>query len=61
MSKKEVEDHPVEIIVSMRWRFLQKINAHLVVVSEGNRSAWLRRAALKLMREEQADIRVEED
>ena len=56
-----IADHTVRVEVSMSWRFLQKIDAHLVVVAEKNRSAWVRRACLKLMREEQADLRLEED
>ncbi len=52
-------DHTVGVEISMSSRFLQKINAHLVEVAEKNRSAWIRKACLKLMREEQADLRVE--
>ncbi len=53
-------DHTVGVEISMSWRFLQKIDAHLDAVAEKNRSAWIRRACLKLMREEQADLRVED-
>jgi len=49
-------DHVVRVEVSMSWRFLQKVNAHLVRVAEKNRSAWVRQACLKLMREEQQDL-----
>ncbi len=58
--KEGITDHTVGVEISMSWRFLQKIDAHLVEVAEKNRSAWIRRACLKLMREEQADIRVED-
>lgn len=50
----------VAVMVSMSNRFLKKIDAHLVKVAEGNRSAWVRHACLNLMREEQADIRAED-
>jgi len=49
-------DHVVRVEVSMSYRFLQKVNAHLVRVAEKNRSAWVRQACLKLMREEQQDL-----
>ena len=49
-------DHVVRVEVSMSWRFLQKVNAHLERVAEKNRSAWVRQACLKLMREEQQDL-----
>ena len=61
MSKNGISDHTVDVMISMSNRFLQKIDAHLVVVAEKNRSAWVRRACLKLMREEQADIRDEDE
>lgn len=56
-----IADHTVRVEVSMSWRFLQKIDAHLAEVAEKNRSAWIRKACLKLMREEQADLRIEEE
>lgn len=43
----------------MSSRFLDKLNGHLIRVAEKNRSAWMRKACLKLMREEQEDLRVE--
>jgi len=52
-------DHTVRVEVSMSWRFLKKIDAHLEQVYEKNRSAWFRRACLKLMREEQNDLDTE--
>ena len=61
MARNEEKDHTVDVVITMSNRFLQKIDAHLVEVAEKNRSAWIRRAALKLMREEQADIREEEE
>ena len=45
----------------MSYRFLQKINAHLERVAEKNRSAWVRQACLKLMREEQQDLNLEDE
>jgi len=52
-------DHTVHVEVSMSSRFLDKLNGHLIRVAEKNRSAWMRKACLKLMREEQEDLRVE--
>jgi len=43
----------------MSYRFLKKVDAHLERVSEKNRSAWVRQACLKLMREEQQDLNEE--
>lgn len=56
-----IADHTVRVEVSMSWRFLKKIDAHLVEVYEKNRSAWVRRACLKLMREEQQDLSEESE
>jgi len=53
---QELPDHVIRVEVSMSRRFLQKVNAHLVRVAENNRSAWVRQACLKLMREEQQDL-----
>lgn len=55
--KREFGDHTVRVEVSMSSRFLGKINKHLEMVAEFNRSAWIRRACLKLIREEQEDLR----
>jgi len=58
---QRLKDHVVRVEVSMSYRFLQKVNAHLVRVAEKNRSAWVRQACLKLMREEQQDLNLEDE
>ena len=54
-------DHIVRVEISMSHRFFKKIEVHRLQVAESNRSAWIRRAMLKLMREEQEDLRAEEE
>jgi len=59
--KEELADVVVRVEVSMSWRFKKKIDAHLERVAERNRSAWVRQACLKLMREEQQDLGEEDE
>ena len=51
-----MEDHTVDVMISMRNTLLQRLDKHLKRLGEGNRSAWIRRSALNLMRAEQNDI-----
>ena len=57
--KNGLIDHIVRVEISMSHRFFKKIEVHRLQVAENNRSAWIRRAMLKLMREEQEDLRAE--
>ena len=59
--KEELTDVVVRVEVSMSWRFLKKIDAHRERLAEKNRSAWVRQACLKLMREEQQDLGEDDD
>ena len=52
---------PVDVYVRMAQRMLDELNEHLEKIGEDNRSAWIRTAIRKKLREEKRELAEEKE
>lgn len=56
-----IEDHNVDVMVTMRNSLLERLSVHQLKVGEYNRSAWIRQAIVAKMHQEKKDMGILEE